>query len=200
MPGQASISLAPPELAGPHAMNLREQPPGTPEEPFLFPIRQDSENWLSTDFRGLGRPAKTDRSISDTAARHYPRSTNERGRPPPADWLAPLCGPTWRDKLIPRWSRGDASSARNLIVMAGRIGNPRRRSPVGAPGRGVGRPILRCATAATYPDAHTNWRAPTKYFGLSLTIASTAAVYLFVGLLALLAAHLAEVQGSSSQR
>ena len=31
-----------------------------------------------------------------------------------------------------------------------------RRSPVGAPGRGVGRPILQCATAATYPD-----RAPT---------------------------------------
>jgi len=39
-----------------------------------------------------------------------------------------------------------------------------RRSPVGAPGRGVGRPILRCATAATYPDARTNWRAPTKIF------------------------------------
>jgi hypothetical protein len=38
----------------------------------------------------------------------------------------------------------------------------RTRSPVGAPGRGVGRPILRCATAATYPDARTNWRAPTK--------------------------------------
>src|SRR5271157_5284509 len=37
-----------------------------------------------------------------------------------------------------------------------------RRSPVGAPGRGLGRPILRCATAATYPDARTNWRAPTK--------------------------------------
>src|SRR5271166_2181613 len=88
----------------------------------LFSIRQDSENWLSTNFRGPGRPAKTDRSISDTAARHYPRSTNERGRPPPADWLAPLFGPTWRDKLIPRWSRGDASSARNLIVMAERIG------------------------------------------------------------------------------
>jgi len=34
-----------------------------------------------------------------------------------------------------------------------------RRSPVGAPGRGVGWPILRCATAATYPDARTNWRA-----------------------------------------
>jgi MFS family permease len=40
----------------------------------------------------------------------------------------------------------------------------------------------------------------SKYFGLSLAIASTAAVYLFVGLLALLAAHLAEVQGSSSKR
>jgi len=39
-----------------------------------------------------------------------------------------------------------------------------RRSPVGAPGRGGGRPILRCATAATYPDARTNWRAPTKNF------------------------------------
>jgi hypothetical protein len=38
-----------------------------------------------------------------------------------------------------------------------------RRSPVGAPGRGVGRPILRCATAATYPDARTNWRVPTKF-------------------------------------
>ena len=32
----------------------------------------------------------------------------------------------------------------------------------------------------------------SKSFGLSLAIASTAAVYLFVGLLALLAAHLAE--------
>ena len=40
----------------------------------------------------------------------------------------------------------------------------------------------------------------SKYFGLSLAIASTAAVYLFVGLLALLAAHLAEVQGSASKR
>ena len=39
----------------------------------------------------------------------------------------------------------------------------------------------------------------SKYFGLSLAIASTAAVYLVVGLLTLLAAHLAEVQGSSSQ-
>jgi len=38
-----------------------------------------------------------------------------------------------------------------------------RRSPVGAPGRGGGRPILRCATAATYPDARTNWRAPTSF-------------------------------------
>ncbi len=65
---------------------------------------------------------------------------------------------------------------------------------------GVGRPILRCATAATHPDARTNWRAPTKYFGLSLAIASTAAVYLFVGVLALLAVHLAAVQGSSSKR
>ena len=168
---------------------------------FLFPIRQDSENWLSTNFRGLGRPAKTDHSISDTAARHYPRSSNERGRPPPADWLAPLFGPTWRDKLIPRWSRGDASSARNLIVMAGRIEKiPVGARHFGAPGWGVGRPILRCATAATHPDARTNWRAPTKYFGLSLASASTAAVYLFVGLPALLAAHLAEVQGSSSQR
>src|SRR5271166_5429650 len=36
-----------------------------------------------------------------------------------------------------------------------------RRSPVGAPGWRVGWPILRCATAATYPDARTNWRAPT---------------------------------------
>ena len=49
-------------------------------------------------------------------------------------------------------------------------------------------------------QTRTNWRAPTKYFGLSLAIASTAAVYLFVGLLALLAAYLAEVQGSSSKR
>src|SRR5208337_3613134 len=86
-----------------------------------------------------------------------------------------------------------------------RHGWKNRKIPVGArqlgaPGRGVGRPILRCATAATHPDARTNWRAPTKYFGLSLAIASTAAVYLFVGLLALLAAYLAEVQGSSSKR
>ncbi len=35
----------------------------------------------------------------------------------------------------------------------------RKRSPVGAPGRGVGWPILWCETAATYPDARTNWRA-----------------------------------------
>ena len=48
-------------------------------------------------------------------------------------------------------------------------------------------------------SAYKIWRAPTKYFGLSLAIASTAAVYLFVGLLALLAAHLAEIQGSSSK-
>src|SRR5271165_4851368 len=27
---------------------------------------------------------------------------------------------------------------------------------------GVGRPILRCATAATYPGARTNWRSPTE--------------------------------------
>jgi len=40
----------------------------------------------------------------------------------------------------------------------------------------------------------------SKYFGLSLAIASTAAVYLFVGLLALLTAHLAEVQGTASRR
>jgi len=37
-----------------------------------------------------------------------------------------------------------------------------RRSPVGALGWGVGWPILRCATAATYPDARTNWRALGK--------------------------------------
>ncbi len=30
---------------------------------------------------------------------------------------------------------------------------------------GVGRPILRCATAETSPDARTNWRAPA-YFSL----------------------------------
>jgi MFS family permease len=39
----------------------------------------------------------------------------------------------------------------------------------------------------------------SNYFGLSLSIASTAAVYLFVGILALLAAHLAEAQGSSAK-
>ena len=39
----------------------------------------------------------------------------------------------------------------------------RRRSPVGAPGRGSGGQFYGCATAATYPDVRTNWRAPTKY-------------------------------------
>ncbi len=39
----------------------------------------------------------------------------------------------------------------------------------------------------------------SKYFGLSLAIASTAAVYLLVGLLALLAAHLAEIKNSLSK-
>ncbi len=38
----------------------------------------------------------------------------------------------------------------------------------------------------------------SRYFGLSLAIASTAAVYLFVGLLALIAARLAEVQGAAA--
>ena len=42
-----------------------------------------------------------------------------------------------------------------------RSGSFSRCSPVGAPGRGVGRPILRCATTATCPDSRTNWRAPT---------------------------------------
>ena len=41
--------------------------------------------------------------------------------------------------------------------------NFRRRSPVRAPGRGIGRPILRCATAATYPHSRTNWRATTNF-------------------------------------
>lgn len=39
----------------------------------------------------------------------------------------------------------------------------------------------------------------SKNFGLNVAIASTAAVYLFVGILALVAAHLAEGQGSSAQ-
>ncbi len=39
-----------------------------------------------------------------------------------------------------------------------------RRWPVGAPGRRVGRPILRYATAATYLDARINWRAPAIYY------------------------------------
>jgi len=40
----------------------------------------------------------------------------------------------------------------------------------------------------------------SRNFGLSVAIASTAAVYLLVGILALVAAHLAEVQGSGSKR
>ncbi len=123
---------------------------------FLFSIRHDSENWLSTNFRGPGRPAKTDRSISDTAARHYPRSWNERGRPPLADWLAPLFGPTWRDKLIPRWSRGDASSARNLIVMAGRIGIPVGARQLVRQDGGSGGPFY-----GAQPLQPTQTRAPT---------------------------------------
>ncbi len=39
----------------------------------------------------------------------------------------------------------------------------------------------------------------SRKLGLSVAIASTAAVYLFVGILALVAAHLAEVQGSASK-
>ena len=41
---------------------------------------------------------------------------------------------------------------------------------------GVGRPILQCATAATYPDAHTNWRAPTKKIRRNVTDFSSAEI------------------------
>ncbi len=72
----------------------------------------------------------------------------------------------WQNHRSP--SSGDDASATSPSsrgtsekVWGLKLTKDRRRSPVGAPGRGVGRPILRCATAATYLDARTNWRAPT---------------------------------------
>ena len=118
---------------------------------------------------------------------------------PPGHW-SPAPGSTTpgpagsgRAQTFPRWlllstDRGLTEIERGPISTIGlpyysvchRTGRPlranqtfRRRSPVGAPGRGVGRPILRCATAATYPDAHQLASAYKLFWALASWCART---------------------------
>ena len=60
-------------------------------------------------------------------------------------------------------------------------------------------PLQPTQTRAPTGERLQNMASAYKIFRLESGDRSTTAVYLFVGLLALLAAHLAEIQGSSSK-
>src|SRR5208337_1708409 len=79
---------------------------------------------------------------------------------------SPAGNPVLAHERLGRFEHRLAAIDQGLGVILGDPENIGRRSPVGAPGQEVGRPILRCTTAATCPDARTNWRAPTGFWQL----------------------------------